>query len=390
MSLSRREFVRTLGVGGAGVLSAEFIASRGFEEAMAVGLLQERRAPRAADAIVISSNENPRGPADTTLDLLRGRVNYRVGRYPDNVGALEDTIAKKLGGKSENVLIATGSGSILEAAVLAYASGSKALVNGTPSYSSPDRTASRIKAAIKLVPVEKSSLALDLGAMADASKGAGLAFVCNPNNPTATVHSISAIADFVKKVRATSPGTAIHIDEAYLDYAADPNGTAAPLALEYPDVFITRTFSKAYGMAGLRLGYAFGQPATLKKLATAWGLGSVNVLTASAGAAALKDATHMDAERVENKRVRDYTLGTFKEMGYTGSVSNTNFVFLNIGRPAAGFRDACAKRNVFVARDFPPMEKTHARITIGTMDEMKKAVDVFREVLSVRSSTAAQ
>jgi histidinol-phosphate aminotransferase len=390
MSLSRREFVRTLGIGGAGVLSAEFIASRGFEEAMAMGLLQERRAPRAADAIVISSNENPRGPADTALDLLRGRVNYRVGRYPDNIGALEDTIAKKLGGKSENVLIATGSGSILEAAVLAYASGSKALVNGTPSYSSPDRTASRIKAAIKLVPVEKASLALDLGAMADASKGAGLAFVCNPNNPTATVHSISAIADFVKKVRATSPGTAIHIDEAYLDYAADPNGTAAPLALEYPDVFITRTFSKAYGMAGLRLGYAFGQPATLKKLSTAWGLGSVNVLTAAAGTATLKDAAHMDVERAENKRVRDFTLNAFKEMGHTGSVSNTNFVFLNIGRPAAEFRDACAKRNVFVARDFPPMEKTHARITIGTMDEMKKAVDVFREVLSVRSSTAAQ
>ena len=390
MSLSRREFVRTLGIGGAGVLSAEFIASRGFEEAMAMGLVQERRAPRPADAIVISSNENPRGPADTALDLLRGRVNYRVGRYPDNVGALEDTIARKLGGKSENVLIATGSGSILEAAVLAYASASKALVNGTPSYSSPDRTAGRIKAAIKLVPVEKSSLALDLGAMADASKGAGLAFVCNPNNPTATVHSISAIAEFVKKVRATSPGTAIHIDEAYLDYAADPNGTAAPLALEYPDVFITRTFSKAYGMAGLRLGYAFGQPATLKKLSTAWGLGSVNVLTAAAGAATLKDAAHMDVERAENKRVRDFTLNAFKEMGYTGSVSNTNFVFLNIGRPAAEFRDACAKRSVFVARDFPPMAKTHARITIGTAEEMKKAMDVFKEVLGTRSTTAAQ
>jgi histidinol-phosphate aminotransferase len=389
MSLSRREFVRTLGIGGAGVLSADFVAGRGLEEAMALGL-QERRAPRGADAIVISSNENPRGPAASALDLVRGRVNYRVGRYPDNIGALEDAIARKFGAKAENVLIATGSGSILEAAVLAYTSSSKALVNGTPSYSSPDRTANRIKAPIKLVPVEKSTLSLDLGAMADASKGAGLAFICNPNNPTATVHPLPAIADFVKKVRATSPGTAIHVDEAYLDYAADPSGTAAQLALEYPDVFITRTFSKAYGMAGLRLGYAFGQPATLRKLSTAWGLGSVNVLTALAGAAAFKDAAHMDAERAENKRVRDYTLGAFKEMGYTGSVSNTNFVFLNIGRPAAEFRDACAKRNVFVARDFPPMEKTHARITIGTMDEMRKAIDVFREVLSVRASTAAQ
>ena len=87
--------------------------------------------------------------------------------------------------------------------------------------------------------------------------------------------------------------------------------------------------------------------------------------------------------------MRDFTLAGFKDMGFTGSVPNANFVFLNIGRPAGEFRDACAKRNVFVARDFPPMEKTHARITIGTMDEMKKAMEVFREVLAVRSSAAA-
>jgi histidinol-phosphate aminotransferase len=389
MSLSRREFARMLGLGGAGVLSADFIVGRGYEHVRAMGL-QERRVPRGADAIVISSNENPRGPAASALDVLRGRANYRAGRYPDNIGSLEDTIARMYGAKAENVLISTGSGLLLEAAVKAYASGSKALVNGTPSYSSPDRTANQIKATIKLVPIEKSSLSLDLGAMADASKGAGLVFVCNPNNPTATVHPISAIADFVKKVRAMSPATAIHIDEAYLDYAADPAGTAAPLALQYPDVFITRTFSKAYGMAGLRLGYAIGQPATLKKLSTAWGLGSVNVLTAAAAVAGLKDTAHMDAERAENKKVRDFTLAGFKEMGVTGSVPNTNFVFLNIARPAADFREACAKRNVIVARDFPPMEKTHARITIGTMDEMKKAMDVFREVLGARSTSAAQ
>jgi histidinol-phosphate aminotransferase len=203
MSLSRREFVRTLGIGGAGVLSADYIIGRGDEHALAMGLPQERRVPRGADAIVISSNENPRGPADTALEILRGRANYRVGRYPDNIGALEDTIAKKYGAKTENVLISTGSGLILEAAVKAYASSSKPLVNGTPSYSSPDRTANEMKAGIKLVPVEKTSLGLDLGAMADAAKGAGLVFLCNPNNPTATVHPVSAIADFIKKVRAT-------------------------------------------------------------------------------------------------------------------------------------------------------------------------------------------
>jgi histidinol-phosphate aminotransferase len=115
----------------------------------------------------------------------------------------------------------------------------------------------------------------------------------------------------------------------------------------------------------------------------------VNVHPAAAATAALKDTAHMDAERVENKRVRDYTVAAFKDMGFTGTASNANFVFLNLGRPAAEFRDACAKRSVFVARDFPPMEKTHARITIGTMDEMKRATAVFREVLALRTTTAA-
>src|SRR5262249_57525292 len=116
MSLSRREFARTLGIGGAGVLSAEFIGARGYEHVLAMGL-QERRAPRAADAIVISSNENPRGPAASALEVLRGRTNYRAGRYPDNVGALEDAIARQYGAKVQNVLIATPSGLLLEAPV---------------------------------------------------------------------------------------------------------------------------------------------------------------------------------------------------------------------------------------------------------------------------------
>ncbi len=390
MSLSRRAFVRNIGWGGVGILSTEFIIGRGSEEAFAFGQYGQFRESRPAGAIVISSNENPRGPARSALDVLAGKVTYRVGRYPDNVGDLTDTIAKKFGGKRENVLIATGSGAILAAAVRAYASPTRPLVNGTPSYSSPDGTAREINAPVKRVPLDKS-LRLDLEAMAAAAKGAGLVFVCNPNNPTATVHSTKAIADFVAAVRASSPTTGILIDEAYIDYIDDPAaGTAARLALEHPNVFISRTFSKAYGMAGLRLGYAFGQPETLKKLDAAWGLGSVNVLTAAAGHAALKDLAHLEAERAENKRVRDFTVGALKEMGYTGPASHGNFIFIDIRRPAKEFREACAQRNVFVARDFPPMEKTHARMTIGTMDEMKQAVEVFRTVLASPTTTASR
>jgi histidinol-phosphate aminotransferase len=382
MSVSRRAFFKTLGIGGAGLVSSRFLTPA------EVALFAQRR-PYDPEAIVISSNENPRGPGDAALEALRGRVNIRVGRYPDNVQDLNATIAKRLGGKPDNVLIATGSGSELEAAARSYVGPGRHLVNGSPSYSSTDRTAANtLKAQVKLIPLTKD-LKLDLDAMAAAAKGAGMIFVCNPNNPTSTIHSAKEIGDFIAKVKAASPSTAIHIDEAYIEYHDTPSlPTAAPYTLQYPDVFITRTFSKAYGMAGLRLGYAYGQPGTLKKLNDAWGLGSVNVLTAAAAIASLNDTAHMEAERKENKRVRDFTLNWFKSKGFDAPASNSNFIFVNIKRPAAVFRDACAKEKVFVGRDFPPMEKTHCRISIGTWEEMQKAVQVFDRVLTATKASA--
>jgi histidinol-phosphate aminotransferase len=374
MALSRRAFVRTVGVGGAGLA----FAGRGG------ALLDAAQQPVDPDFIGIGNNENPRGPGDAVLEALRGRVTHRVGRYPDNIAELTDTIAKKWGGKPENVLLATGSGSELVAAARAYTGPGRFLVNGSPSFPTTERAASEVtRAQVRLVPVTKD-LGLDLAGMAAASKGAGLLFVCNPNNPTGTIHSAKAIGDLIAKVKAVSPATAILVDEAYIDYAIDlPIPTAMPYALQYPDVFVTRTFSKAYGMAGLRLGYAFGQPATLKKLSDAWGLGSVNALTAAAAIAGLNDTAHMDAERKENARVRDYAWNAFREMGYDAPRSNTNFIFVNIRRPIAPFRAACAKSKVKVGvLDFPPMDKSHCRISIGTWEEMHRAMPIFERVLS--------
>ena len=161
-------------------------------------------------------------------------------------------------------------------------------------------------------------MGLDLDAMAEAAKGAGMIFFCNPNNPTGTVHNAAAVEKFVRRVKQTSPDTRILIDEAYIDYVHDPGvKTAAPLAKELPGVFISRSFSKAHGMAGLRLGYGIGQPETLKAISSTWNLGSINTLTAAAGVASLRDTKHIEEERAENARVRDYTLEAFKSMGYT-------------------------------------------------------------------------
>lgn len=385
MALSRREFVRRFGAGGAAVASAAHIIGYGNEELLAFvqGQGGARRGPGGPIAIRLSSNENLRGPSPKVIEALKQHPSKDLGLgYPPlNVSAFVDTIATFSGAKPENVIISTGSGEILTAAVMAYCSPDRALVTADPSYSSPNGTARNIQAPVKLTPVD-ARLRLDLEGLIRGAIGAGLVFLCNPNNPTSSVHTMADIEQAVRTIKTRSPQTGILIDEAYLEYATLPGcGSMVKLALELPGVFISRTFSKAYGMAGMRMGYAIGQPETMTKVGRAWGLGSINELQAVAGIAALKDTAHMEWEKGENKRVREWTQAQFKAMGYDSPDSQTNFIFVNIRRPAVQFRDACRAQGVAVGRDFPPMEKTYARISLGTMDDMQRAMVVFKQVL---------
>jgi histidinol-phosphate aminotransferase len=382
MSLSRRSFVRNVGLGGAS-LSAALVVGRGREAWAFEGGQAPVLQPPDDGVIRIDSNENARGPGQSSIEALHRAVSSRVGRGypPDYVGDLGKTIASHYSVGTDRVIVATGSGPILEASVRAFCSATKPLVTASPSYASPEGAARRIGAEIKAIPVDRE-LKLDLNAMAEAAKGAGLVFFCNPNNPTGTAHSFAAVDEFVRRVKQESPDTTILIDEAYIDYSYDPAvKTAIPLTQELAGVLVARTYSKAHGMAGLRLGYGIGQTATVRAVSQAWNLGSMNTLTAAAGITSLRDTAHMEVERKENARVRDFTLQAFKRMGYEAADCHTNCIFVNLARPASEFREACRKLGVAVGRDFPPMEKTHSRISLGTMEEMRKAVDVFQKVL---------
>ena len=388
MSLSRRAFVRTLGIGGASAFSTAWVVGHG-REALAWGPDPVEEMLQASDdtvMIILSSNENARGPGKAALDALNGRADFKVGRYQRDISRedLPAAIAKSLGhgAQAENILTSTGSSHILEAGVRAYVSVGRPLVTGTPSYGNPARSTRAMGAEVREVPVD-SNLRLDLDGMADAAQGAGLVFLCNPNNPTSATNSAEKVSAFIEHVVSSSPGTGILVDEAYIDYATDPSvASAIAESLTYPGVFLARTFSKAYGMAGLRLGYAAGQTETLDKLSRAWGLGEVSLLTASAAIASLNDPSHMEWEREENRKVRDFTINELGKMGFESAESQTNFLFVDIGRSAAEFREACRALGVSVGRDFPPMEKTHARISLGTMEEMQRALEVFRQVLT--------
>ena len=385
MALSRRNFVRAFGLGGVG-LSTSFIIGRGREamafEAVAI------EPPDDGGMIRISSNENARGPSKKAFDALQKAITPRVGRGypPDYTNDLVETIARHYKVGRQNVIIATGSGPILEAAVRAFCSPGKPLVTAAPTYGTSEATARRIGVPVTSVPIDRT-LAIDLDAMANASVGAGLVYFCNPNNPTGTAHGATAVERFVRRIKRESPETAIHIDEAYMDYTYDSAvRTASALTQELPRVFISKSFSKAHGMAGLRIGYAVGQQATVGPIAQASGLGSMNTLSAVAAIASLEDPAHIEAEVKENARVRDFTLQAFRDMGFEGTDSHTNCIFIDLKRPAREFREACEAQKVQVGRDFPPFEKTHSRISLGTMDEMKRAVQVFRTVLTAKST----
>ncbi|HUE96591.1 MAG TPA: histidinol-phosphate transaminase, partial [Longimicrobiaceae bacterium] len=341
MSQSRRGFIRSVGLGTAGLIGSSFIIGRGreaaaFEPAGNTLLLDD-------DVLKISSNENARGPGPNVMRAIQEAVTPRLGRGypPDYTADLVDTVAEYNGVAPDNVVIGTGSGGLLVAGTRAFCKDGKALVTAAPTYATPEGTARSMGVTVHAPPLDRS-LALDLDAMASAATGAGLVFLCNPNNPTGTAHPAGAIEAFVRQVKARSPNTAILLDEAYRDYAVDP-GVESGVALtqEFPGVFIPRTLSKAHGMAGLRVGYGVGQPATVQALSEAWNLGSMNTLSAAAAIASLKDTGHLAWERQENKRIQDYVMGAFRDMGYDGPDTNANCIFVELGRPASWFRDEC-------------------------------------------------
>jgi histidinol-phosphate aminotransferase len=382
MSVSRRGFVKTVGAGTVGALSTTFIIGRG-REAWAFAPDEHQQQVRDDGLIRISSNENARGPGPSAIQALRRAISPRAGRGypPDHTEELVEAIAQEHGVPEANVVVATGSGPILAGAVHAFCSRERGLVTAAPTYATCESTARRLGYPVAAIRVD-AGLGLDLDAMAAAARGAGLVFFCNPNNPTGTAHPLPAVEAFVRKVKEQSPETAILIDEAYLDYAHDPAvRTARALGQEFPGVFITRSFSKAHGMAGLRIGYAIGQAETVRRIAQAWHLGSMNTLSAAAAIASLRDRAHIAEEVAENARVRSFVVAAFREMGYDLPVSHANFVFVDLGRPAAWFREQCLERKVAVGRDFPPLEQTHSRISLGTMEEMQRAMEVFRAVL---------
>jgi histidinol-phosphate aminotransferase len=386
MSLSRRSFVRTLGAGAAGA----WVGGRGREAGrFSLDALDAAEQNAAGPRLILSSNENPNGPGQAVLDAVRG-VFANTGRYPnDSVGEIAELIARKHGVKPENVLVGSGSTQLLRTSTHVFCSKTAGLVAAIPAYEECAGYAQLMGYPVSGVKLN-AELKMDLDALLGSSKGAGMVFYCNPNNPVATAVGGKATRDYIAAVNKSSPNTTILVDEAYFEYATMPGyETMIPLAVTNPRVVVARTFSKAYGMAGLRVGYAVGHKDAITKMADWDGISAVNMLGVAAVRAALQlDPAVLAAESKRNTEARAFTMKWFTDRGYTPTDSQTNFIFVDIKRPAADFRAACAAENVIVGRNFPPYEKSHARISIGTMAEMQRAVQTFERVLAKKAAAA--
>ena len=381
-SFTRRAFVKAVGLSGASVLASGRDAwSRAFEVA---------GSPLPPRLLLLHNNENPLGPGQAVLDAVRTALGSGgpAGRYPaGNVAALHKAIAETFGVHPENVISGCGSTQVLRVAVQLFTSPARPLVAGQLTYEECAAYANLIGTPVRTIPLDRS-LQLDVEAMAAATKGAGLVFLNNPNNPTGLVLSGDVVDGFIERVFAVAPDAMVLIDEAYHDYVTDPSHrTQVPRAVKDPRVIVARTFSKAHGMAGMRVGYALGHPDTIKRLD--WESdNALNVAGIAAATASIRDQARLDREKARNTEARRFTIGWFGRAGFPSTDSQTNFVFVDIKRPAKGFRDACREQGVLVARDFPPFENSHVRISIGTLDEMKRATEVFGRVLGVRSKAA--
>ena len=282
-----------------------------------------------------------------------------------------------------------GSGELLRAAVQAFTSPTKALVSPEPTFESPANFAKFVGHPV-VSPKVDSKLQLDLNAMTDAARGAGLVYFCNSNNPTATVHGKSDVAMYVEQVNRASPETTILIDEAYHEYVEDPT-------YEHGDPDRDRQSARrrhANVLEGVRDGGPAARlrdrPAGHAQEDVVWLLGSnTNQLVLAAAAATMADKAHIADEVRKNKEARAFARKFFESAGYTVHAADANFFMVDVRRDAKAFKLECVKHSVAIGRQFPALPN-HARISVGTMAEMQKAVPVFRTVLASNVSTSQQ
>ncbi|MGH9684888.1 MAG: histidinol-phosphate transaminase [Candidatus Acidiferrales bacterium] len=375
--VSRRDFARTVGQS-----LAVAVAAPGLLSAQAAN----RHQPEPESGIRLNYNESPYGPSPKAMQALVA-CGHIASRYPDTAhGKMTDAIAHMHGVQSENVLLGCGSTEILQVCDATFLGAGKNAVVAEPTFETVLEYASVMQADPVKIPLTADHRH-DLPRMAaSCTSKTGLVYVCNPNNPTGTIVTRDEFAQFVPRI---PPSTLILVDEAYYDFADDPKyGTALGWVDESPNVVVARTFSKIYGMAGMRLGYAIGAKETIAQMRKEILQMNGNAAVLAAAFASLSDREWISETLQKMNGSRRWLCEQLAKDGRAFIPSQANFVMIDMGSDVGPYIGQFTARKILVGRRFSSMG-SFLRVSIGTQPQMESFVAALREIAPVNGARAA-
>jgi histidinol-phosphate aminotransferase len=378
-SLTRRGFTQVLGFGAASAVLRPLLPSAGAVPLVARPATAAAVHEAAAAVVRISSNENPYGPSPAAFAAMRRAFDV-AWRYPDEAAdELAGDLAKMHGVSRDHILLGAGSSEILKLCAAAFTGPGKAAVTADPTFEALARYAQVRGAEVVKVPLT-ADYRHDLAKMLPA--GAGLVYLCNPNNPTASLTPAAEVRAFLAQVSAGGAGTAVLVDEAYAHYVESKDWESVlPQVNDRPRLIVARTFSKIYGMAGLRCGYAVAQPETIELLRPHQAFDSLSVMALAAARGSLADKSHVERSLRLNRETKELVRSRLEAMGYRPIPSAANFLMVDLLRDVGGVIGALRERGVEVGRRFPAMP-TFLRVTIGTQPQMERFLSALGPALT--------
>lgn len=337
----------------------------------------------ASGPIKINGNENAFGYSQMAMMAIMEELSD-INRYAwEETQALVDALAARELVPASYIIPTAGSGPILQMSAMAYAAPGKNVVTVEPGYTQLVNAFKKFGGDIKAVPLN-SELEYDLDAVKAAiDENTVMVYLCNPNNPTGTTVDPAELKAFIKSL---PKNIVAFVDEAYLELAEGglEANSMIDLVREGQNVILARTFSKVYGMAGLRVGYGVMSPDKVKKLQP-YGMGGPNKLGCVAAVAALQDTAFFEESVSSYHAARKLVTDKFDELGVTYAKPQGSFVFVKTGIPIDEFQKLMESRQVLVGRPFPPMLEW-CRVSIGTAEEMATFLSVFEEVMAAKGT----
>lgn len=365
MHTSRRQWLRqsSLTLAGLGI-GADLFAS--IEKPFSPG----------SKPILLNSNENAYGPSPMARKAIM-EVYIHSNRYPDDyLEGLKKKIADQWKVSADNILLGAGSSEIIGLACLENSRKQGHVLVGDPAYQVWNRQAESFGLTFNRVPLNKEKVH-DLDKMLSSiTNETNMVYICNPNNPTGTVNDINELKNFTEEA---AKKTFVFIDEAYTEYANLPS--LADMAVKNKNILVAKTFSKIYGLAGARIGYAIAHPDMVNTLAQhqPWQDAAISVVSAAAASASLEDTTFVQQCKENAAKAREICYHTFNQLNLDYIPSQTNFILFNIDTIQKDFVKEMQAQNIYV-QFRPHFGGKWSRVSMGTVEEMKQFCDVLKSI----------